>query len=532
MYVMSVSFNIGQLRAFLRQSKAQEKDMQEAVSIFDQCDENKDSMLAGDEVPAFSKMCLMKLGFNMNNIIRGFLNNAVSQSANLQEIFCEDAATDITDNSVISKNKQNLRNACITLMDNTGLFVHKYGIDAQEYTDALKEKYQRSLHNLPETPVDTADFAMNILFSIFKDLKHCKKKIAARNAIEEVAELYKNDENANIHGILCKDISANEDIKEKMASSFAHVTEEEKHQYIEIAKEAKKDIINNFYNMVFPEEVNRENFFEKLKNYNPENITHLDSHYRFGLKLENEPSKADIAVSIISDILGMNGDKGDREIKSEITLRQKAVDNVMKMYDDDMTLRGTKFSEVRNRAEQHQKAIDEARGYINSNFEASGLGKQVDKNLFIECLNSITLDIESKGDGRVEDGVLAIETNDNDIKLTEKGEIADITLSKTVKLLIHEAYHLYLEKIGQHGEVATKEEEATAEMLALRTMANLCNNDPSLKPFKIYGHPINYYISNEAVASNTEFNSWVSGYTEHEGTAEEAIRKAQVNVKL
>ena len=70
-------------------------------------------------------------------------------------------------------------------------------------------------------------------------------------------------------------------------------------------------------------------------------------------------------------------------------------------------------------------------------------------------------------------------------------------------------------------------------MLALRTMANLCNNDPSLKPFEIYGHSINYYTSNEVIAKNPRFNTdFVSGYTGHEGTVEEAIRKAQDNVKL
>lgn len=232
----------------------------------------------------------------------------------------------------------------------------------------------------------------------------------------------------------------------------------------------------------------------------------------------------------MSDLLGMYGtDKADREIQSEITLRQTAVDNVMKMYDDDMTLRGTKFSEVRNRAEQHQKAIDETRNYIKANFKTSGLGKQVNENMFIECLNSITLDVESSGAGRVEDGVLAIETNDTEITDWEnEGTLK----AQMTKLLLHETYHLYLEKVGQHGDTATKEEEATAEMFALRTMANLCNNDSSLKPFEIYGHPISYYTSNETVVSNPEFTSWVSGYTGHTGTVDEAVRKAQGNVRL
>ena len=226
----------------------------------------------------------------------------------------------------------------------------------------------------------------------------------------------------------------------------------------------------------------------------------------------------------------MNGAKEDREIKSEITLRQTAVNNVMNMYDEDMTLRGTKFSEVTNRAEQHQQTINEARNYIKSNFKVSGLDKQVNESLFMECLNNITLDVESKGAGRVEDGILAIETNDTDIsEWTEEGT----TQARMVKLLVHEAYHLYLDKDGKHTKEATKEEEATAEMLALRTMANLCKNDSSLKPFEIYGQSISDFTSNETIANNPKFNSdFLASYTTHTGTVEDAIRKAKENVKL
>ena len=54
----------------------------------------------------------------------------------------------------------------------------------------------------------------------------------------------------------------------------------------------------------------------------------------------------------------------------------------------------------------------------------------------MECLKSITLDVESKGAGRVEDGILAIETNDTDIsEWTEEGT----TQARMVKLLVHEA---------------------------------------------------------------------------------------------
>ena len=180
--------------------------------------------------------------------------------------------------------------------------------------------------------------------------------------------------------------------------------------------------------------------------------------------------------------------------------------------------------------EQLQQAIDEARNYIKSNFKASGLDKQVDEKLFMECLNNITLDIESKGAGRVEDDILAIETNDTDIsEWTAEGT----TQARMVKLLVHETYHLYLEKDGKHTKEASKEEEATAEMLALRTMANFCKNDSSLKPFEIYGQSISDFTSNETIANNPKFNSdFLASYTKHTGTVEDAIRKAKENVKL
>ena len=409
----------------------------------------------------------------------------------------------------------------------TGLFVQKYGLDENQFINKLEASYQMILSGLPNTPCDTADLAMNVLMNTFKELMPDRKRDAIKNAVIEIAQHWKDVEDANIAGRFCKDIIASDELIDEVTNLYIPPANTE--QLVEIAKETIGELISEFDKMTFPEEVNKQELFEKLKNYNPENITNLGQHYRFGLKLNENPSKADIAVAILSDIMGMNGDKTDREIKSEITLRQTAVNNVMKMYDEDMTLQGTKFSEIKNRAEQHQQAIDEARDYIKANFSISGLNKQVDRDLFFECLNNITLDIESNGTGRVEDGVLAIETNDTEI--TDWQNEGTLKTQMT-KLLLHETYHLYLEKAGQHGDTATKEEEATAEMLALRTMANLCNNDPSLKPFEIYGHPIDYYTSDESVASNPEFISWVAGYTSHEGEPEEAVKKAKDNVKL
>ena len=467
----------------------------------------------------FSKDCWQK--------IVNLINNSLSNNDIKQIIQSNPLESNV--NEVTEKNKKNLLNAYNELKSMTGLFVQKYNLEEDKFITTLDTSYKGLLNSLPNTPCNIADLAMNLLMHTFKELMPNNEREAVENALIEVAEHWKNVEGASIANISCKDIIGSNDCIEQVTNLY--VPEANMEEFIEVAKEAIKELITNFENMTFPEDVNKQELFEKLKNYNPENITNLGrtQHDRFGLKFSENPSKADISVAILSDILGMYGDKTNRTIKSEITLRQTAVNNVMKIYDDDMTLRGTKFNEVRNRAEQHQKAINEARDYIKNNFKASGLNKQVDENLFIKCLNSITLDIESSGAGRVEDGVLAIETNDTDIEdYLQEGT----TKTRMVKLLIHETYHLYLEKSGQHGDYASKEEEARSEMLALRAMANLCNNDSSLKPFEIYGHLINYYTSNESITNNQEFTSWVSNYTSHSGTTEDAIKKAKNNISL
>ncbi len=475
-------------------------------------------------VITFSQECWSKIVSLINNALGK--NIQVEKAEQPEQTIPSESAS----NDLKTKNEQNLQSAYNELKSMTGLFVQKYNIDENQFVKSLEDSYQAILGSLPDTLCDTADLAMNVLMNTLKKLIPDNEREAVKNAVIEVAQHWKDVEGANIAGISCKDIIGSSDKIEEVTNLYTAPTNTE--HYVQVAQEAINDLINNFDSMTFPKEVNKQELLKKLMNYNPENITNLgqNNHRRFGLIFNEQPSKADIAVAIMSDLLGMYGtDKADREIRSEITLRQTAVDNVMKMYDDDMTLRGTKFSEIRNRAEQHQKAIDEARNYIKTNFKTSGLGKQVDENLFIACLNSITLDIESSGAGRVEDGVLAIETNDTEIT---KWESEGTLKAQMTKLLLHETYHLYLERVGQRGDTATKEEEATAEMFALRTMANLCNNDLSLKPFEIYGHPISYYTSNETVASNPEFTSWVSGYTRHTGTANEAVRKAQGNVRL
>lgn len=475
-----------------------------------------------DAIVQFSKDCWKRIVDLVNKTLHK--NIQIEEAENIEKT----ANTSLKNNNDTAiTNKQNIENAYNELKSMTGLFVQKYKLDENKFIKSLEQARQGTLNSLPNDICNSADFAMSMLMEVFNELMPNNKKEAVKNALIEVAQHYKDIEGANIAKISCKDIIENPEKIDELTNMYVPSDTE---KFIQVAKDAVNELINNFGKMTFPKEVDKPEVLNKLKKYNPENIQNLDGHDRFGLKLDKNPSKADIAVAILSDILGMNGAKEDREIKSEITLRQTAVNNVMNMYDDDMTLRGTKFSEVKNRAEQHQQAINEARNYIKSNFEASGLDKQVDEKLFMECLNNITLDIESKGAGRVEDDILAIETNDADIsEWTEDGT----TQARMVKLLVHEAYHLYLEKNGKHTKEATKEEEATAEMLALRTMANLCKNDSSLKPFEIYGQLISDFTSNETIANNQKFNSdFLASYTKHTGTVEDAIRKAKENVKL
>ena len=475
-----------------------------------------------DAIVQFSKDCWKRIVDLVNKTLHK--NIQIEEAENVKETA---NTSPKNNNNTATANKQNIENAYNELKSMTGLFVQKYKLDENKFTKSLEQARQGTLESLPENICNSADFAMSMLMEVFNELMPNNKKEAVKNAWIEVAQHYKDIEGANIAKISCKDIIENPEKIDELTNMYVPSDTE---KFTQVAKDAISELINNFGKMTFPKEVDKQEVLNKLKNYNPENIQNLSGHYRFGLKLNENPSKADIAVAILSDILGMNGAKEDREIKSEITLRQTAVNNVMNMYDDDMTLRGTKFSEVKNRAEQHQQTINEARNYIKSNFKASGLAKQVNESLFMECLNNITLDIESNGAGRVEDGILAIETNDTDIsEWTEEGT----TQARMVKLLVHEAYHLYLDKNGKHTKEATKEEEATAEMLALRTMANLCKNDSSLKPFEIYGQSISDFTSNETITNNQKFNSdFLASYTKHTGTVEDAIRKAKENVRL
>ena len=317
-----------------------------------------------DAIVQFSKDCWKRIVDLVNKTLHK--NIQIEEVENLEET----ANTSLkNNNNTATTNKQNIENAYNELKSMTGLFVQKYRLDENKFIKSLEQARQGTLNSLPNDICNSADFAMSMLMEVFNELMPNNKKEAVKNALIEVAQHYKDIEGANIAKVSCKEIIENPDKIDELTNMYVPSDTE---KFIQVAKDAVNELINNFGKMTFPKEVDKQEVLNKLKNYNPENIQNLSGHYRFGLKLNENPSKADIAVAILSDILGMNGAKEDREIKSEITLRQTAVNNVMNMYDDDMTLRGTKFSEVKNRAEQHQQTINEARNYIKSNFKVSG----------------------------------------------------------------------------------------------------------------------------------------------------------------
>ena len=196
----------------------------------------------------------------------------------------------------------------------TGLFVQKYKLDENKFTKSLEQARQGTLNSLPNDICNSADFAMSMLMEVFNELMPNNKKEAVKNALIEVAQHYKDIEGANIAKVSCKDIIENPEKIDELTNRYVPIDTE---KFTQVAKDAISELINNFGKMTFPKEVDKQEVLNKLKNYNPENIQNLSGHYRFGLKLNENPSKADIAVAILSDILGMNGAKEDREMEQK-----------------------------------------------------------------------------------------------------------------------------------------------------------------------------------------------------------------------
>ena len=212
---------------------------------------------------------------------------------------------ELISNDVTTKNEQNLQSAYNELKSMTGLLVQKYNLDENQFVKSLEVSYQAILGSLPDTLCDTEDLAMNGLMNTFKELMPENERKAVKNAVIEVAQRYKDVEGANITGFECRDIIGSGKTFEEVTNLYTAPANAE--QYVQVAQEAINDLINNFDNMTFPKEVNKQEFLDKLKNYNPENITNLgqNNHRRFGLIFSEQPSKADIAVAIMSDLFGI-----------------------------------------------------------------------------------------------------------------------------------------------------------------------------------------------------------------------------------
>jgi len=165
-------------------------------------------------------------------------------------------------------------------------------------------------------------------------------------------------------------------------------------------------------------------------------------------------------------------------------------------------------SEQTQRKNEHETIVKQSIEMIKSNWDITGLGEHFktpeDKALFLQCLDEIVYDADKKGAGHAENGIIHIETNNEQLK--SKAEMT--------KLLIHEANHAFLErKATQNGTLnyPTKSEEIECETLGLTATAKLVNSG-KIESFNEYGHPIGYYDSAEKVHSTQGFQDWLKGY--------------------
>ena len=476
----------------------------------------------------------------IDNVAKDWLNSAnkdktTGESKAVSDTKTKEVQTPETGNKSLpktaDKNKANLEKAFNELKTMAGLFEQKYKIPQQNFINELTNTYNSDLKSIQgNSEIKTADFAASLLIQIFKSqLPNEKQENIVKNALTEAAEHYKNTEGENIWGYECSDLAANPSKISELTQSYLEASNSEKN--ISLAKEAINNIKNNIDKMNFPKEVNTENFKEKLNSYNiEERFDTLYQHYRFGLKTA-EPSKADLTAAIISDILGMNGDKEDREIQSEIILRKTAIENTMAMYDDSMTLNGVSFAEMKTRLDVHKKAVDRAKDYILKNIDNTKIGQQFendeDKDLFINCLNKVGYDIESEGAGRAEDGIFVIETNNKTLKND----------TEMLVLLLHETYHNYSELKGRHHQKGEKTEEAAAEMFALLSASDIISKYPAeqfpqVSHFKD-GKNVQEYKTKDDVINDSAFKPWLEGYNQtHSGNPEECIQEAIDVIKI
>ena len=417
------------------------------------------------------------------------------------------------------------------------------GMSAEQFTKNLKEAYEEQIADLP-SKTTVADMTQSILTTAFrkgKNLSDTEKTDLQKIALRNAAKLAPDDE---ICGVKCSEILNNEEAafnklfdRQFPVDSQDDETPENK-ALLEQTQRVLDNLKNNIDKIELPENVSRDEFINKLNSFDVNRMLVLaQKEYRNekGHGLPENQSDADVAAAILSEVLGIHDDKNTRTIKSNITIRQNAINNTLNIYSDNDTIRGTSISQIKESRDAHKKVLNEAIEYIERNFNSSGLSAQVDKDLFIQCLKSATLDIENGGAGRNEDGIFVIETNDNDILNWNKENILEtdnVAKTRMIKLLIHETYHNYLDLKDEHTEGATKKEEAMCEMLALMATANLCKKDSNLTPFNEYNKSIGAYLSKDAFMNNEDFVNYVAGYTDHSGEVNQSIKEAKEDIKL
>lgn len=461
----------------------------------------------------------------INNVAKEWLSQASSDKIEINDV----KTGDNTDSS--TTNKANLDNAynklkTLSLPDE----LKQYKIPKEEYTHALEKAYKEHSEDIPSHETKSADFASSMLLDILDEIVTQAPTLERyKVAIKEAAKLFPED-GEKIGEYDTKTLINDPKAVDKLAQKYIEFRQGNNNDTrIKMAQQALSKIKSNTKNIKLPRGVDEQKFTEKLMNYNPENVLHSfeDPDKRFSLAKINNPSEADYIAAIISDILGIDDAKENREIRSQITLRQVAIECTIAMYPkdtEDMTIRDVSIREINARAEAHKVAVEKAKNYIKKNFEHTKISNQfqteADKKLFLDCLEKVGYDIESKGAGRSEDGVFVIETNNEILKND----------TEMLVLLLHETYHTYSELKGRHHQKGTKTEEAAAEMFALLSAADIINNNPNenFPEHSRYGKKISEYKTKNDIVKNEDFEKWLNGYAKsHTGDPQECIMEAK-----
>lgn len=215
-------------------------------------------------------------------------------------------------------------------------------------------------------------------------------------------------------------------------------------------------------------------------------------------------------VSLINNALG-------KDIKIEDTEHTANTASIQSTQTSNITLKSEPLTAQQlQRKDIHEKVVKDAVAILKQNWQLSGLNEhfvtEVDKNLYLQCLDEIVYDADKTGAGHAEAGIIHIETDNEQVNTT----------TEMLKLLIHEANHAFLErKATQNGTLnyPTKAEETECETLALTATAKLVKASEqgnlkgrTLESYNIYGNPITAYTDSSKVVNNNEFQNWLQGY--------------------